>query len=152
LIFLLGRHAEPPRRLLGLALIFSSMLFHFTWDSIGGLTGGASWAIGIYPGLTIVNLAVFIWTYRHTVSRERQWARDLLAPEVALGVLSEEEVEAAVASRKQRRHFIHASANHRSTRHVLEAARDLADEIAEAQGLDTPDVEHARSEIARLRA
>ena len=34
---------------------------------------------------------------------------------------------------------------------MLEATNDLADEIASAYALDTPEVEHARAEIARLR-
>jgi len=39
----------------------------------------------------------------------------------------------------------------RRTKHVLEATNELADEIAEAYGTDTPAVEHARAEIARVR-
>jgi hypothetical protein len=50
-----------------------------------------------------------------------------------------------------RKHFVKSQPNHRSTKHVLEATTDLADEIAEGYGVDTPGVEHARAEIARLR-
>jgi RsiW-degrading membrane proteinase PrsW (M82 family) len=151
LIFLIGRPAEKPRRLFGVALILSSMFLHWVWDSIGGLTGDASWAIVIYVPLSIVNLAIFIWVYRKTVVKERTWARALLAAEVDRGVITAEELDAAVGSRKERKHFVKSQPNHRSTKHVLEATGDLADEIAVAYANDTPDVEHARAEIARLR-
>jgi hypothetical protein len=94
---------------------------------------------------------LFIWVYRKTVVKEREWARALLADEVNRGVITADELDAAVARRKDRKHFVKAQPNHRSTKHVLEATGDLADEIAEGYGVDTPGVEHARAEIARLR-
>jgi hypothetical protein len=151
LIYLIGRPAEKPRRGFGIALILSSMFLHWTWDSLVGLTGGAAWAIGLYVPLTIVNLVVFIWVYRKTVAKERTWARALLAAEVDRGVITAGELDAAVGSRKERKHFVKSQPNHRSTKHVLEATADLADEIATSYANDTPEVEHARSEIARLR-
>ena len=151
LIYLLGRPAEKPRRAFGIALILSSMFLHWFWDSLVGITGGAKWAIGLYVPLTIVNLLVFIWVYRKTVVKERTWARALLEGEVDRGVITAGELDAAVGSRKERKHFVKSQPNHRSTKHVLEATADLADEIANAYAVDTPDVEHARAEIARLR-
>jgi hypothetical protein len=41
--------------------------------------------------------------------------------------------------------------NPRRAKHVLEATGDLADEIASSYAVDSPGVEHARAEIARLR-
>jgi RsiW-degrading membrane proteinase PrsW (M82 family) len=151
LIYLIGRPAEKPRRGFGIALILSSMFLHWTWDSLVGLTGGAAWAVALYVPLTIVNLVVFIWVYRMTVAKERDWARALLADEVNRGVITADELEASVARRKDRKHFVKSQPNHRSAKHVLEATTDLADEIAEGYGVDTPGVEHARAEIARLR-
>ena len=138
LIYLVGRPAEKPRRAFGIALIFSSMFLHWFWDSISGITGGASWSIGIYLPLTIVYLAVFIWVYRRTVVKERTWARALLAAEVDRGVITAGELEAAVGRRKQRRHFVKSQPHHRKAKHVLEATNDLADEIAGADAIDTP--------------
>ncbi|HZB49382.1 MAG TPA: hypothetical protein VE547_09835 [Mycobacteriales bacterium] len=43
-------------------------------------------------------------------------------------------------------------ADSRRRTHVLHAARDLADELARSGGQVTPRVEHARAEVARLRA
>jgi protease PrsW len=151
LIYLLGRPAEKPRRWFGIALILSSIFLHWAWDSIGGLTGGATWSVGLYVPLTIVNLVIFIWVYRKTVVKEREWARALLADEVSRGVITADELEAAVARRKDRKHFVKSQPDQRSTKNVLEATTDLADEIAEGYGVDTPGVEHARAEIARLR-
>jgi protease PrsW len=151
LIFLIGRPAEKQRRLFGVALILSSMFLHWVWDSLGGLAGGANWAIAIYVPLSIINLAIFIWVYRHTVVKERDWAHGLLAAEVDRGVLTADELDAAVGSRKNRKHFVKSQPHHRPAKHVLEATRDLADEIAKGYGLDTPGVDHARAEIARLR-
>ena len=150
-IFLIGRPAEQPRRLLGVVLILSSMLFHFLWDSLSAITGGASWAIGLYAPVTLFNLAVFVAVYRLTVKRDRSWAHELLAPEVARGTITTGELDAAVGPRKQRKHFLKSQTSHRSAKHVLEAVTDLADTISDGDGCETPEIAHARREIARLR-
>ncbi|MGZ5401227.1 MAG: PrsW family glutamic-type intramembrane protease, partial [Nocardioides sp.] len=151
LIYLIGRPAERPRRGLGIALILSSLFMHWLWDSITPLTGGAVWAIAVYLPITIVNLALFIWVYRRTVAKERTWARSLLAAEVDRGVITPDELHAAVASRRDRKRFVRSQPSRRRAKHVLEATNDLAGEIANAYANDTPKVEHARAEIARLR-
>jgi hypothetical protein len=95
---------------------------------------------------------VFIWVYRHTVVRERDWARALLAPEVDLGVITADELGAYAGTRKDRKRYVKAHKGHRRAKHVLEGVGELADEIAEAYGVDNDDVVHARQEIARLRS
>jgi RsiW-degrading membrane proteinase PrsW (M82 family) len=151
LIYLVGRPSEAPRRALGIALIASSIILHWAWDSIGALTGGAAWSIAVYIPLTAVNLGIFIWVYRRTVVKERAWARALLTPEVERGVITPEELDAAIGSRKERKHYVKSRPHHRRTKHVLEAVGDLADEIARGSATETPGVGHARAEIARLR-
>lgn len=143
LIYLIGRPSETPRRTLGAAMILSSILLHFTWDS--------PWGASLYLPLSIINLAVFIWAYRMTVASERQWARALLAPEVEQNVISAEELEAAVGSRRQRRHYAKRTRHRRRERHVLESIDDLVITVARSGGAETDEVRHARSEIARLR-
>jgi hypothetical protein len=133
-------------------LILSSMALHVVWDSLSALTGNAAWAVGLYVPLSIVNLAVFLFVYHRTVRRERDWARVLLAPEVDRGVISASELDAAIGRRKDRRHFIKAQPHHRSARHVLEATMDLADAVTGSNGIQSPAVDHTRSEVARLRA
>jgi protease PrsW len=151
LIFLLGRSSERPRRGLGVALILSSIVLHFLWDSISAITGGAQWSVGLYLPLTVASIAVFVWTYRRTVPTERAWARAVLTPEVDGGVITADEMEAAIGRRKDRKHYIKSQPHHRATKHVLEGAMDLADAIAASGGEESPEIEHARSEIARLR-
>jgi RsiW-degrading membrane proteinase PrsW (M82 family) len=151
LIYLVGRPAEKPHRVLGAALIASSMVMHFIWDAIGALTGGAVWTIAMYVPITIANLAIFVWVYRRTVVKERAWARALLAPEVDRGTITSAELDAFAGTRKVRKHFVKSQPHHRRTKHVLEATGDLADEIARANAADTSNVEHARAEVARVR-
>jgi hypothetical protein len=85
------------------------------------------------------------------VVKERDWARSLLAAEVDGGVITADELDAFVGTRKDRKHFVKSQPHHRRAKHVLEATGDLADEIAEAYAVDTSDVDHARAEIARVR-
>ncbi len=142
---------RAPRRAFGVALILWAMFLHWFWDSVGALTGGATWSIGIYLPLTLVCLGSFIWIYRRTVVKERNWARALLAAEVDRGVITADELDAAVGTRKNRKRFVKSQPNRRRAKHVLEATNDLADEIANAYAVDTPEVDHARAEIARVR-
>jgi protease PrsW len=80
--------------------------------------------------------------------------RDVLRPEVTAGVITDDELEALVGTRKQRRTFVKSQQGRRERRtakHVLEAAHDLADQIAAAHGDDTPAVRRARAEVADVR-
>jgi protease PrsW len=151
LIYLIGRPAEEPRRALGIGLILWAMFLHWFWDSSAALFGGATWVIGLYLPLTIICLVSFIWVYRMTVVKEREWARMLLAAEVDRGFITTDELDAAVGSRKVRRRFVKSQPSHRRAKHILAATTDLADEIASSYAHDTPQVEHSRAEIVRLR-
>ncbi|MDI9947907.1 hypothetical protein [Rhodococcus sp. IEGM 1305] len=80
--------------------------------------------------------------------------RASVAPEVARGVLTAAELEAMCGDRKARKAFRKAGAGRMErTRavHVLDAADELADELAGARGADTDRVAFARSELARIR-
>ena len=95
------------------------------------------------------------WSAGKTGRQEREFLRAVLEPEVANGTLTEDELDAACAPRKQRKRSIRAGKGHRAhhtAKHVLHASFDLADEIAKAHGRDSPGVEHERAEIARVRA
>lgn len=149
IIFLIGRPAQPRRVGLGLGLIIAPMIMHGLWDAQGATLGTLT-----YPLMALGTVALLIWTYRTTVTTERQWMRDILAPEVTAGVITDEELEAAVGGRKDRRHYVKSQKGmkaERATRHVLDATHDLADQLAVGHGASTPGVEFARSEIARLR-
>jgi hypothetical protein len=154
LIYLVGRPAERRNVGLGLALLIAPMIGHGIWDAAPTL-GGAAGGFAIYFVLGIIAIVLLVWTYRHTVSTEQQWMHDILEPEVARGVITEDELTATAGSHKVRRHYIKSHKGHhaeRAAKHVVEAIHELADEIAVSNGVDTPDVDHARAEIARLRA
>lgn len=151
LVYLIGTDTEPARRGRGLVLVAAPMLLHALWDSTGVFFGGSNLVLIANMILTTI---VFVWAYRQTVARERDWMRDLLAPEVATGVLTAVEAEAAAGLRRTRKAFVksaHGRRARKGARHITEAACDLADEIARSGGDDTARVDHARAEIVRLR-
>ena len=131
------------------------MLLHGIWDGAGSLAAGNQ-ALGLLSqvGLPFILLGVFVKVYRSTVKTERSVLREILAPEVELGIVHADEVDALVAPRKERRAFVKAAHGHRdrvAAKHVLHASLDLAEQLAKARGQDTPAVQHARAEVARVR-
>jgi len=69
-------------------------------------------------------------------------------------IITAEELDALVARYSDRRKFIKAAGHggRRTRTHVLEAAHDLADQLARVGGANTDGVQHCRSEIVRIRA
>ncbi|MGX1809264.1 PrsW family intramembrane metalloprotease [Nocardia sp. NPDC055321] len=155
LVYLLGRPAEPRRIGRGLGLIVIAMLLHGFWDSMANFAGDSSLgAIGFIVGIMIIALSIAAGVFAATVPRERDFLARILAPEVAHGTLTDVEAAAACADAKGRKRF-RKNAPDRSGRrrnaHLLEAIYDLADALATDHGGETPRVEFARSEVARIR-
>ncbi|WP_328813578.1 PrsW family intramembrane metalloprotease [Rhodococcus sp. NBC_00297] len=153
-IYLIGTPAQPRRIIRGLALIVAPVLIHGIWDSMIALSGGDG--IGVIVviigdfvfAFTALSIA-FVWAH----PREAQFVRDVLAPEVEAGVLTDEEITAAGGWR-QRLQYVRAGTGHADRRrrgHIVRAALDLLADLAAAKGQDTPDVIAAREEISRLR-
>ncbi|EME20470.1 PrsW family intramembrane metalloprotease [Rhodococcus triatomae] len=156
LVYLLGRPAEPRRVGRGLALMAAAMLLHGVWDSMAALVRGNG-ALVVVAMLIIIVVALYlaVRVFRMTVPREREFMRDVLAPEVDLGVVTAAESAAMCGDSKARKSFRKGGATREDrTRngHVLDAIADLADALAGAGGRDTPAVEFARSEVSRIRA
>ncbi|MGW0172458.1 PrsW family intramembrane metalloprotease [Rhodococcus sp. NPDC003322] len=155
LVYFLGRPAEPRRRGRGLVLMVTAMLLHGVWDNIGGIAGGSTALMFLlWIGVIVVAIVVVTRVFAMTVPRERQFMRDVLAPEAASGVVTDEEVDTLAGDRKARRAYRKRGQNDADRRrrdHVLEAVHDLADQLAEAGGRDTGTVAFARQEVARLR-
>lgn len=89
-------------------------------------------------------------------ARERGYLRDVLAPELAAGVVADTEVRALTATgRRERgtatRQIASALGGGARRTHVLEAIRVLARDISESRGEDTDAVSRARAELARVR-
>jgi protease PrsW len=155
-VYLLGRPAEPRKIWRGLLLIAIPMLLHGTWDSLGAVAGPSALKfIGLIIAVIIIALAILNRVYRLTVQRERDFVRDVMAPEEARNVITAAELDAMAGNRKARKAYRKANRKRherRRARYLLNAAYALAEELAAARGADTDRVRFARSEVARIRA
>ena len=156
LVYLLGRPAEPRRVGRGLLLVAIPILLHGVWDSVASIGGPSALALlGVLIAVVVVALIIGVLVYRLTVRRERDFVRDVMAPEAARDVITVTELDAVAGTRKVRRSYRKAGRNRRErrrARYVLNAVYGLADELAAARGVDSDRVRFARSEIGRIRA
>jgi RsiW-degrading membrane proteinase PrsW (M82 family) len=156
LVYLLGRPAEPRRVGRGLLLVATAMLLHGVWDSLGALAGPSGLKlVAMLLGVIVIALVIVARVYQVTVARERDFVRDVMAPELARNVITAAELDAMAGNRKARKRYRKASHNRRErrrARYVLNAAYTLADELAAARGADTDRVRFARAEVNRIRA
>ncbi|OZF07514.1 PrsW family intramembrane metalloprotease [Rhodococcus sp. 15-1154-1] len=153
-IYLIGSPAQPRRVVRGLALILVPILVHGVWDSMIAIAGGDGVLVFVIMvgdvifALTALWIA-FVWAH----PREAHFVRDVLAPEVDAGVLTDDEVTAAGGWR-QTRHYVkagHGRADKKRRRHIVRGALDLCADLASSKGADSDSVIHSRAEIARLR-
>lgn len=156
LIYLLGRPAEPRRVGRGLLLVATPILLHGTWDSLAAIgSRSALTLVSLLITVIVIALVIAVRVYELTVRREREFVRDVMTPEQARNVITAAELDAMAGNRKARKAYRKASRQHRErkrTRYVLNAAYDLADELAAARGADTDRVRFARAEVGRIRA
>ncbi|MFC0528782.1 PrsW family intramembrane metalloprotease [Phytohabitans kaempferiae] len=155
LVYFLGRPAEPRQRGRGLLLMASAMVLHGLWDNVGGIVGPYGLLVPVF-WLLLAGLAFFlvIRAFKWSVPRERAFMREVMAPEVADGTITREELDTLAGDRKARKAYRRSGHGHTERRrrgHLLEAAHDLADELAKSGGQETPRVQYARTELARLR-
>ncbi len=155
LVYLIGTPAQPRRTGTGLLLMLAAILAHGIWDAASGFGDGGPGALLAMVGSVLIGWGALIVVLRRSAGQERDWMRAILDPEVSNGTITQEELDALVARRKQRKRFIRAGKGHRShkqAKHVLAAAGDLAEELALAGGGESPEVDRARAEVGRLRA
>jgi RsiW-degrading membrane proteinase PrsW (M82 family) len=156
LVYLFGRPAEPRKVGRGLLLIAIPMLLHGVWDSLGAVAGPSGLKlIALLVAVIVIALAILTQVYRLTVKRERDFVRDVMAPEQARNVITAAELDVMAGNRKARKAYRKASRNRSErnrARYILNAAYALAAELAAARGADTDRVRFARSEVARIRA
>ncbi|WP_231123467.1 PrsW family intramembrane metalloprotease [Nocardioides sambongensis] len=159
IIYLVGTRAQPRRVGRGLLLMVSAMLVHGLWDSMLALANDNGFVVTtLMVGITVVSFVVLFAALRWGAYRERGWLYDVLAPEVANGTIAESEFTALTGTpsrrRKDRRAAIKGRADgvsRRREKHILTASLDLAHDLSESRGAETPEVAHSRAEIQRLR-
>ncbi len=156
LVYLLGRPAEPRNIRRGLLLMAIAPVLHGLWDSAAVIARGSTpGMLVLWVVIVIVTLLIFGKVFAITVPRERELLYDILAPEVVVtGVLTDAELTAMTGNRKVRRTFRRQQPtknDRRRARYVVDAAYDLAQELARSKGAETDRVQFARSELARIR-
>ena len=145
-----GLGVQLPRAVLFIGLAF---FMHGLWDFLAfqGL-------VILAPLMTIIVVAFVVAVGRWTQRQERPWMRDLLAPEMASGLITDTELDALVGTPHDRRKLAHemagghGRAGKKAAKHVLHAEMDLAEALAESHGEESDDVAHARDELQRLRS
>jgi RsiW-degrading membrane proteinase PrsW (M82 family) len=158
-IYLVGTRAQPRRVGRGLALVAAAMLIHGIWDSAAALADRNELVVlSLMVAITAASLIILVVALRWGAHRERGWLRDVLAPEVANGTITEVELDAVAGERSTRRRDRKTAikgradgVSRRREKHVLAASLDLAHDLAESHGHDSPEVEQSRAEIHRLR-
>jgi RsiW-degrading membrane proteinase PrsW (M82 family) len=152
LMWVLGRTRGERAVVRGVLTMLIAMVFHFTWDDMAGIGGGNAVLSVLLPFLiAAVELVVLFAVMRRAAAHERRWTRDLLAPELDTGAVDAALLDAVSGLREDRKKYRKHLGGRRAARHLIDAADDLASEIARARAQDTPHVAHARSELLRLR-
>jgi RsiW-degrading membrane proteinase PrsW (M82 family) len=155
LVFAIGTPLQHRRLGVGVGLMLLAMLTHGTWDAIAAIGGMNALGFVAIILFSVFALVMLFFVLRRTGGREREFLRAVLQPEVANGTLTQAELDAACAPRRQRKRYIRAGKGHtahHNAKHVLHASFDLAHEIAKARGHESPAVQHERDEIARVKA
>jgi RsiW-degrading membrane proteinase PrsW (M82 family) len=151
LVWFVGRPDFPPRRGLGASLMFTAILMHGLWNGSGAIAGNSVFGWVVPLTVASVLICVFVWIYRNTEPIEREWMREVMAPEVELGVVTPAELDALTGPRSALRSYIGAQPNPRTARSVLEAESELAHRIAREGGADTANVQQARAAVSQAR-
>jgi hypothetical protein len=151
LIWFVGRPDFPARRGLGAGLMLTAILMHGLWDASAALAGTSVFGWIVPLAVASVLIAVFVWIYDNTEPIEREWMRELMAPEVELGVITPAELDALAGTRSTLRRYIRTQPNRGTAQNVLEAETDLAHQIARDSGAETAAVQQARAAVTQAR-
>jgi protease PrsW len=151
LIWFIGRPDVPARKGLGLGLMLTALLMHGVWDASAAITGNSAFGWIVPLTVAAILISVFIWVYEATQPIEREWMRELMAPEVEAGVVTQAELDALAGTRSTLRSYTRAQPSPRTAKNVLDAENDLAHQIARDDGAETAAVQRARAAVARAR-
>ncbi len=151
LVWFIGRPDVPARKGVGAGLMLTATLMHGLWNASGAIGGSSIFGWIVPLGVSAALIATFVWIYQNTLPIEREWMRDLMAPEVARGVVAPAELEALAGTRSTYRRYIRAHRRPRTAKRVLEAETNLAHQISRDGGGETVAVEAARAAVAQAR-
>jgi protease PrsW len=151
LIWFIGRPDVPARKGLGAGLMLIAMLMHGLWDASAAITGDSVFGWVVPATVAGVLISVFVWVYDNTEPIEREWMRELMAPEVERGVVTPMELNALAGTRSTLRSYIDSQPSSRTAKQVLEAETELAHQIARDGGAETAAVDQARAAVAQAR-
>jgi len=91
----------------GVVLMLAAVLLHGIRDGADAITDGiGSTLLMLADG--IAGILILVWLLRISAPQEREWTRDVLAPEVEGGAISAEELDALAGTPKQRRKYVRA--------------------------------------------
>jgi protease PrsW len=152
LVWLIGLPDVPARKGLGAGLMLTAMLMHGLWDASAAIAGDSVFGWIVPTSVAAGLIAVFVWVYKNTVAIEREWMRELMAPEVELGVVMPAELDALAGSRSTLRSYIRTQPSRPTAARVLDAETDLARRLARDGGAETAAVQRARAAVARARS
>jgi RsiW-degrading membrane proteinase PrsW (M82 family) len=151
LIWFVGRPDVPARKGLGIGLMASAMLMHGLWDASAAIGGNTAFGLVVPIVIAGAVITIFVWVYNTSVQIEREWMRELLAPEVELGVVTQPELDALAGSRSTLRKYVRAQHEPRTAKRVTDAETQLARQIARDDGAETAAVRSAREAVSRAR-
>ena len=154
LFLLAGSPAQKRRVGPGILLMLLAVVLHGLWDDLGALLGPLQAFNFVFIAvLTALVVFVVFRVFRFAVRPEQEDLRTVLAPEVAAGLLSTDELDAVVGSRKTRRRYVKAAGSRQERRRrrvLLTAIHDLAEALPH---VDDPDhIAFTRQEVTRVRS
>jgi RsiW-degrading membrane proteinase PrsW (M82 family) len=151
LVWFIGRPDVPARKGVGAGLMLTAVLMHGLWNASGAIGGSSVFGWIVPLGVAATLISTFVWIYKNTQPIEREWMRELMAPEVVGGVVTPAELEALAGTRSTYRSYIRTHPRPRTAKRVLVAETDLAHQIARDGGAETVAVEAARAAVAQAR-
>jgi RsiW-degrading membrane proteinase PrsW (M82 family) len=159
--YLVSRPDVPrPRRVAAAVLAFvAAWSMHFAWNApwLGDLVaqGLGGWiAFSVLKGVPGFLLLVGLYLYAR--QREARWVEQVLAPELATGAATPDEIQALLTlhGRRRERRAARRSGGRRAARRTRQLQREqvgLAVEHTRAKGASTPEIDRRRAAIASIR-
>ena len=154
LVYLIGTPAQPRMLGRGLFLVTAGVGSHLVLDSMTALSASTAIPEPVFVYIEFIGSLLVLWyAFRVTDNRDRELARDILAPEVSTGVLGADALH-GMTGHRERRTYLKAGRRRerRRRKHVLAASLDLCHALARSGGSDSAEVMASRAEVTRLRA